>query len=900
MAKKSFKLVKASAALAVTAAALTPVMAAEASTSTVELKAEVVLGGKFKEALALNTPAGVEIKWGKYLVTAINKWQTVKGQGSDGKTYIKKLYARNYPLYILDQDLGEVEAGSELEKPSIRVMYRDGKVYTQAPERYTMSSTYNTKDEGEQKVLISYNHNGNRITSFLTYTVVAGEVEFDKVMSSVDQAAEVLSVTADVKNLKEGEKVELVVYPGKDMSAQAITETATVKDGKLTVSKKLPAGTHSFQLVSGEVKTEVQEFTIEAPMVKSVEAISAKRVEINFNKAIDPASLFNNGTSGALKTGTTVSLTTLAADNKPTGSLSYELINGGKTILVTTTQEVSKRYDVHVGGLETKSGDKVAEFKQVVNLAADTTAPYIVSTSKPTSGTVKVVFSEPLNSLGNVTFKKADGTIVASGLSGVSNDFVAGNKEVTFTLGSSVAANELVIATLIGAQDEALNLINPNPATINLYKGAADGVAPAVSSINQTAANKFAVKFSEELQGIPTVTVNGAATTVVKDSSDASTYIVTTATPLDGASTVVVSNFTDLSGVTGTQVSRVVNFVKDTVAPKLVSSKVVRAGANNKEYLEMTFDKDLVVASGASVDGTGAFVKNFVTTALNGSALNATPISDTSDKKVVRVELDTFLGAATTDVKDATYTLDLTFSGLESASGITVGTPRVTFVRGEDGTAANTTVVNVSSISQGADNDKVEVVFDKAVDGASATNVANYSISGAVISSVTLLPVSGTTQTAVLNLANGSNGFTGVRNITVNNVKALGSTVAMAPYFTNSVSLSENVKPTVTSAKLTSTDSVTVNFSEAVINSMSDSNDFELYIGGVKVSTNDVITSPSIVSPGATSAILTLEADVTAEDIAKGLVIKSAASIDMADAAGNKVSVPTAGIAISQ
>ena len=172
MAKKSFKLVKASAALAVTAAALTPVMAAEAATSTVELKPEVVLGGKFKEALALNTPKGVEIKWGKYLVTAINKWQTIKGQGSDGKTYIKKLYARNYPLYILEQDLGEVKAGSELEKPSIRVMYRDGKIYTQAPERYTMSSNYNTKDEGKQEVLISYNHNGNRITSMLSYTVV--------------------------------------------------------------------------------------------------------------------------------------------------------------------------------------------------------------------------------------------------------------------------------------------------------------------------------------------------------------------------------------------------------------------------------------------------------------------------------------------------------------------------------------------------------------------------------------------------------------------------------------------------------------------------------------------------------------------------------------------------------
>ncbi|TCI27142.1 hypothetical protein EVJ32_02815 [Exiguobacterium sp. SH5S4] len=225
MAKKSFKLVKASAALAVTAAALTPVMAAEASTSTVELKAEVVLGGKFKEALALNTPKGVEIKWGKHLVTAINTWQTIKGQGSDGKTYIKKLYARNYPLYIFDQDLGEVKAGSELEKPSIRVMYRDGKVYTQAPERFTMSSTYNTKDAGEQKVLISYNHNGNRITSFLTYTVkdTAGAISSAKALGKT---------TVEVALNQEVDAVSAANFS----IADANVTSATLKADKKTVT----------------------------------------------------------------------------------------------------------------------------------------------------------------------------------------------------------------------------------------------------------------------------------------------------------------------------------------------------------------------------------------------------------------------------------------------------------------------------------------------------------------------------------------------------------------------------------------------------------------------------------------------------------------------------------------
>lgn len=257
MAKKSFKLVKASAALAVTAAALTPVMAAEASTSVVELKAEVVLGGKFKEALALNTPAGVQITWGKHLVTAINKWQTVKGQGSDGKTYIKKLYARNYPLYVLDQDLGEVEAGSELEKPSIRVMYRDGKIYTQAPERYTMSSNYNTKDEGEQKVLISYNHNGNRVTKMLTYTVVASAPVVEEVKAVDANTVELSGVALDKL------KAEQFSLEGNKVTSYSVNKETGVATLKL--EKKVESGKEQTlklkETVEGEEKVSEFKFT---------------------------------------------------------------------------------------------------------------------------------------------------------------------------------------------------------------------------------------------------------------------------------------------------------------------------------------------------------------------------------------------------------------------------------------------------------------------------------------------------------------------------------------------------------------------------------------------------------------------------------------------------------------
>ena len=219
-----------------------------------------------------------------------------------------------------------------------------------------------------------------------------------------------------------------------------------------------------------------------------------------------------------------------------------------------------------------------------------------------------------LNRLGTVSYKLANGTAV-SGENGVTDNFQAGAKEVTFTLGSDVAANQDVIATFIGTQDQAGNLISPNPATVTFQKGAQDGVKPAVTTVTQTGAKSFAIKFTEELQTAPTVTIGGvAASKVEKDANDSTVYNVTASAVLDDAKTVAISGFVDLSGETGDSVSRVVSFVKDINAPKVSSSAVVVDETNGKEYLEITFDKNVEVVATSTVDGIGSYVNNYVTT----------------------------------------------------------------------------------------------------------------------------------------------------------------------------------------------------------------------------------------------------------------------------------------------
>ena len=625
-----------------------------------------------------------------------------------------------------------------------------------------------------------------------------------------------------------------------------------------------------------------------APAVKGVIAINATQVEVKFNKAVDPASLFTDGKSGAFKA--TVTLTTL--DTVASGSLTGTLSADGKTLTVTSQNPLSKRYDVVVDGVKTTDSKDVTKYAETITIAADKTAPTIVSSVKTSASTYKVTFSEPLNSLGTVSYKFADGTAAT-----VTEDFAPGAKEVTFTLDAGIAVGKVVTASFVGTQDKASNLLTPNPVTVTFAKGDRDGVAPSISSITQTGAKAYSVKFSEELSTATTTDLfaiaGNATVSVIKDSEDPTKYNVVTTNALDGLTTVSVAAVADLSGETLAASSKVVNFVKDSAAPKVASSAVVVDATDKQEYLEIKFDKDVELTAATVAATAGTSTKDFVTTTIADGDITAQTVAykDVKNKKVVRVALATLLGAK--NVKGATYSLDLAFAGVTSGAGVAATTAKTTFTRGEDGKPTNSTVLAAPVVSADADNNKVNVTFTGAVDGASATNVANYKVDGAVIESVTLQAASGGTQVAVLNLQAGSNTFTGVRNINVENVKAAGSTKTMLPYSTNAVSLKENVAPTVTSAKLTAVDKITFTFSEVVTDSTA--NDFEVLIGGLSQGTPENITA----TVSSANTVTVTVATIDATELSKGISLKALSTLDIADAAGNKLSVP-ANITVTQ
>jgi hypothetical protein len=651
------------------------------------------------------------------------------------------------------------------------------------------------------------------------------------------------------------------------------------------------------------------------PKVESVSAINAKELVIKFNKAIDKSTVIeaSGANAGTLVDG---AITVSSLDGHPVtiNDALATLSTDGKTLtLQAKAAEVfDGRYDVNItkGAIKTTDGKDVEGYKDTIK-AEDTVAPSILGTTRVTSTQVKINFSEPINETvagtlpNKVSFKYADGTSVNGTITyTLSSD----NKSLTVDLSdNNITAGKDIVATFVGVKDFAGNIITPNPATVTIQKGQKDGVAPTVVDLKAINNKTIEIKFSEELASAPSVTVtNGTVASVTQDTTDKTKYIVTTTGAVSGLQTVTVAaGYTDLSGEQGTAYSKVVNFDVDTAAPNLVSA-TVKKGTDNAEYLELTFDEEVSKNSAlANISVSGTKYKDYVTSSFTATVPANKLVVDTNNKKVARIKLADLLSGD--DVEGAVY--DLTLTGkdasatpanvaiVEDVSGNDGATSvKATFTRGKDGVAPSNakatidTSVDTNGIAV-VDNNTLTVAFNQEVDGATATDVNNYKIDGAVVEKAILNPVNPVTgkQTVTLKLKAGSNLFTGERNIVISGVKAKNGLV-MDVYKTTE-NLKENVAPTITKAQLTDTNKITLTFSEPVKNAAQDTNDFELYIGGVKVASNDTITTAQQTTAG-TTLVLTLEQPVTAADLAKGLTIKALDTIDITDVAGNTASVP--------
>lgn len=228
-------------------------------------------------------------------------------------------------------------------------------------------------------------------------------------------------------------------------------------------------------------KEKYEELSV--PAVKSVSAINAKEVQIQFGSPVTKASVLT-GTSVQNITFSPVG--TATAPGALTGSLSAD----GKTLTVTATNSFSGSYTVvATDSIEGTNGKKLSEYKEVVSLK-DTVRPTVGQAVYNSNNVATFTFSEPIDVADNTALAAALTLKDASGATYAPTVALAADKK-SFTLdlnAGTFVTGKTYTLTITSLKDFAGNLITPNPLSVTVEKKVVDNVAPTVSSISSSQA----------------------------------------------------------------------------------------------------------------------------------------------------------------------------------------------------------------------------------------------------------------------------------------------------------------------------------------------------------------------------------------------------------------------------
>ncbi|QWU43803.1 S-layer homology domain-containing protein [Bacillus sp. NP247] len=589
--------------------------------------------------------------------------------------------------------------------------------------------------------------------------------------------------------------------------------------------------------------------------VVSATPINAQEVEVKFGTELNkdevkPELFILNGKAA---TGVKVS-----SDNK-TVVVTFAELNGAKDA-VLVVEPVATKADAKV---------KTGRHSQVVTYT-DTVRPTVKGVEYVDANTAKVLFSEPVQEIGKVT--ATQGATLKS--------FNAGDNFATIDL-SAVKENTEVVVTIVGATDFAGNLISPNPAKVKVKKQAIDKTAPTVTGVEAVSNNQLKVTFSKDFTATALedgITVNGVKAEKVELDKDNSKVAYVTANLVDG-----INNFVVKAGTTdsvGAKLEKayekqvVVTIKEDKVAPELVKHEVVTE--DNKQVLVLTYNEDVATLDAKQLPVAGTLVKDYVTTTPD---INVEAAVDSKNKKVVKVDLSKLAAGK--------WTVDFGAGLTKDAAGNATKAKSLTF---DVGTVKEEVKGLTYSVDATAKNNEVIITFAGQVDGASATNAANYAIEGAKVEKAVLTNNEAKTATVKLTLKADSVEATGKYAVSVNGVKdSTKSVEAKAGENANLyVEITENVAPTVEKAELVDGKKLELTFSEAVKNV--DAADFIVLLDGKNAAELENKITVEATKVEGSKVTFTFNRALDSKELAKTLTVKPGKDgVKVTDSNNNKL-----------
>lgn len=576
--------------------------------------------------------------------------------------------------------------------------------------------------------------------------------------------------------------------------------------------------------------------------VKSVTPLNAKEVQVVFTQAVDKTEAETEAKYAI--NGANPSDAKLAADGK-TVTLTFATTEIRDAVLVVEPIKTAKDSSV-----------KTLKYTSVYSYE-DTARPTVTSVTYDNYYTAKIWFNEPI---------KDEGTIQISDSNAVATH-VEGDKFITVNLANAnVAMDKNIAVTIVGAKDFSDNLVSPNPVVVNVTKTKSDTVKPEVSSVDVQDTTRFSVKFTEALSANPTITINGTDVaalggTISQDSTDKSKYNVTLTTAQTGVKTVAVAaGYTDISGNAGAAFSKLVEFKADSTAPAYVSHEVKTI--SNKQYLVVTFNEEVAHVTGKTVSGTYVDGNQVTRTVSDLGTVTAHDANNDGKNEAVKVEL--------TGKNAGAYSVTLKSGFVKDLAGNDSAAKAVTFTLGS-ASDADKPGVSAVDVTPG----KVTVRFSEDVSAATALNLANYKVEGESIFTSAIFKDN--QYTVELTVREGSITVEGLRTVWVGNVKDVNGNTMDA--YSIQKSFTENVKPTISGAKLTAADTVTVSFSEAMTEAnLEDSTaDFKIKVDGSEktISTLTYNSATKSVDVKFTTAVTDLSKPIVLEVLSGNNVVDS-------------------------
>jgi hypothetical protein len=626
-------------------------------------------------------------------------------------------------------------------------------------------------------------------------------------------------------------------------------------NGVTVVTEYNPKGAVTRAAFASFVKRalDVQE-AAKAPKVESVSAINSKQIEIKFNKAVDPSTVFSNVTTGTLNTGVvtvkrTVDDTTYTDKNvdSSTDTITGSLSADGKTLTLTVDVTKSKYFDgtyaVTVSdAVKTTDGKALTPYAGTFT-TKDQTSPTVTNVSYNTiTNKIEVTFSEPITAIPDVVRVNGNPVDTTTNVSFVPN---TNQTKIQIDKPSSVAAGSTATLYVAGAKDAANNTLTPYTGNVTITN---DASALQVASVTQISSNQLKVVFNKSIASNDT-TISGAISALIDgqlvsssditaalDTNDTSnkTVIVTLGGPSTSYTapdyfygsaasktvTLVFANnqITDVFGNKLAATTQSITMTKDVTGPQVVSAKL----ASDGKKIEVTFDEPISGAAG-DIDASKIVLRK------DGVALNAVTAAQKGttgdDAKVLVITPNNKDLDANGKLPAGTYTVRLDAGAVKDVHTNDNAAATATVSVGATTTDLTATIANQDNAGSPVPN-VFEVTFSEDVTAASALNPANYTLDGAALPSGTdiYFKNGAANRTVVIALpANSVNiGVVGTGTkaiLAVNGVQtSSGKTVVPT---SNSVLVQDNTPATLQSATLVGNNILKLTFNENISSTVS-------------------------------------------------------------------------------